>query len=249
MKLKTIITPAALVLALSIGAAPASAQGRGQRDQNGRTRTQTAGRAVQRQDRSATDARQYRNNGNAQRAQDNQYVAQNRGGQYGARDRGPRYDTRRYEAPRYDTRRYVAPGYGYGDYYPRRGLSGLVGSLGLGFNIGGVRVGLFAGRPFPYRYGYGVPAYRYNNYSIRVAPGVRYGGVSFLITPAEASVYIDGYYAGLASDFYGDRQPLPLTPGVHRVELQAEGYAPMVLDVDVMPGQVIPYEGSLRPLY
>jgi hypothetical protein len=222
MRFTTIIRPAALAVALSIGAAPAFAD---MRDQNGREKSRaTAGRAVQRQGRAAERGREY---GPAARYRDDRYVA------------------RDY---RYDQRRYIAPGYGYREAYRPRGWSGLIGSLGLGFNIGGVRVGIFAGRPLPYRYAYAVPAYRYR-YPIRVVPGVRYGGVSFLISPTDASVYVDGSFVGTAREFYGNEVPLPLTPGVHRIELRAPGFAPMVFDVDAMPGQVIPYQGSLRPLY
>ncbi len=216
MRLTTIIKPAALAVALTIGAAPAFAD---QRDQNGRAKSRpVVGRAVERQDR------------NARNGADRNY-------RYEQRGRVQRPVVRLYDPPRYQ---YRQP-YRYG------GFGGLVGSLGLRFNLGGVRVGIFAGRPFPYRYGYAVPAYRYR-YPIRVVPGVRYGGVSFLVAPTEAAVYVDGNYVGIARDFYGGEQPLPLAPGVHRVELQAQGYAPMVFDVDVLPGQVIPYEGSLRPL-
>ena len=58
---------------------------------------------------------------------------------------------------------------------------------------------------------------------------------------------MDGSYAGYAGDFDGTQQPLTLDPGTHRVEVQAPGYAPLVIDVQVQPGQVIPYRGDLQP--
>ncbi len=227
MKFTTIITPAALAVVLSIGAVPAFA---GQRNQNDRAKSRPAvGRAVERQDRNARGYDRARNERFAPRAREERYAA---------RDRDYRYVDRRYEVPRYAYRQPYRPG----------GVAGLVASLGLRFNVGGLRVGIFAGRPFPYRYGYAVPTYRYH-YPVRFARGVRYGGVSFLLSQTDASVYVDGYYLGVASEYCGGRPPLPLVPGVHRLELRSPGYAPLVFDVNVRPGLVIPYEGSMRPLY
>ena len=45
------------------------------------------------------------------------------------------------------------------------------------------------------------------------------------------------------------RQPLTLAAGRHSIELQAPGYEPVAFDVDVAPGQVIPYQGALPPGY
>jgi hypothetical protein len=72
------------------------------------------------------------------------------------------------------------------------------------------------------------------------------GGVSFDFTPSNAAVYIDGQYQGEVGQFTADSQPLSLSPGRHHVEIQATGYVPMAFDVDIIAGQVIPYQGSLR---
>jgi hypothetical protein len=74
-----------------------------------------------------------------------------------------------------------------------------------------------------------------------------YGGVSLEIWPSDAAVYVDGAYAGLVEDFDGTSQPLTLTAGTHRLEVQADGLAPLVFDVMVQPGQVIPYQGQMQP--
>jgi hypothetical protein len=73
------------------------------------------------------------------------------------------------------------------------------------------------------------------------------GGVSFEITPNTASVYVDGQYYGTVNDFGSTSQPLSMTPGRHHVELQAPGYAGTAFDVDIVAGQVIPYQGDLQP--
>ena len=81
-----------------------------------------------------------------------------------------------------------------------------------------------------------------------VTPGsTAYGGVALEITPSDADVFVDGEYAGRVEDFDGTTQPLTLTPGTHRIEVQAQGYEPMTVDVGIQAGQIIPYRGALRP--
>jgi hypothetical protein len=48
--------------------------------------------------------------------------------------------------------------------------------------------------------------------------------VRVLVTPKEAAVYVDGYYAGIVDDFNGVFQSLPLSPGPHDITLFLEGY-------------------------
>jgi len=50
-------------------------------------------------------------------------------------------------------------------------------------------------------------------------------------------------------DFSGAAQPLTLSAGMHRIELQAPGYDPLVFDVNVVPGLVTPYQGGMQPRY
>jgi len=74
----------------------------------------------------------------------------------------------------------------------------------------------------------------------------QYGGLSFQITPATAQVHVDGVYVGTVGQFSATTQPLTLTPGKHHLELRADGYQAMALDVNVAPGQVIPYQGTMQ---
>ena len=144
----------------------------------------------------------------------------------------PRYEPR--YAPRYSPRVYsrgYVPFWQVHNYYrpyvfrPR---------FSIGFNI-------FAGYPVPYTY-----AYPYA-YSVGRPAASYYGGVVLEIEPEDAAVYVDGAYAGVVGDFDGSRQPLTLTAGTHRIEVQEPDLAPLVFDVNVQPGQVIPYRGDLRP--
>jgi hypothetical protein len=48
--------------------------------------------------------------------------------------------------------------------------------------------------------------------------------VRVLVTPREAGVYVDGFYAGVVDDFDGFFQRLPLPPGGHEIVLYLQGY-------------------------
>ena len=160
--------------------------------------------------------------------------------QYDTRQAAPRqydsrqYDNRRYNARHYDNRRYDNHWYAYGAY----GYRPYVWRPGLYFGLG---ISIFAGQPYGFRFDYGwAPSYAYR---FPIRQGIGYGGMSFLIDPDEAAVYVDGQFIGIARDFNG--QPVPLAAGMHRIGLQAEGRDPVMFDVSVRPGQVIPYRGSL----
>jgi len=64
------------------------------------------------------------------------------------------------------------------------------------------------------------------------------GGIVFLVNPADASIYVDGAYAGRPLQFPPSR-PLRISAGQHRVELIAVGYATTRLDMSVLPGFVV----------
>jgi hypothetical protein len=130
--------------------------------------------------------------------------------------------------------RYYQPHYSYRPYYDFRPRI----SLGFGFYIG-----------FPVAYPSWYDPYYYRDPYPRlgyyVAPGVRYGGVSFDIQPSDADVFVDGEYVGTADDFSPYEAPLTLRAGSHRIQLEAPGCQPMIFDITVVPGQVIPYRGAL----
>ena len=148
-----------------------------------------------------------------------------RGGVY-APHYSPRYSPRVY-GPRSYYRPYV--------FRPR---------VSIGF-------GIFSGYPVPYtyRYPYPIEVYGYGApREVMITPGTSaYGGVALDITPNDADVWVDGEYAGKVQDFDGTEQPLTLTPGTHRIQVQAQGYEPMTVDVGIQAGQVVPYRGDLRP--
>ena len=55
------------------------------------------------------------------------------------------------------------------------------------------------------------------------------------VTPDEAAVYVDGFYAGIVDDFDGFFQSLPLPPGGHSIVLFLEGYRTVRHNVYLSP--------------
>jgi hypothetical protein len=72
------------------------------------------------------------------------------------------------------------------------------------------------------------------------------GGVSFEITPENAELFVDGARIGTVGQFTPQSQPLGLSAGRHRLEIRAPGYQPLNIDADIVSGQVIPYQGTMR---
>jgi hypothetical protein len=111
----------------------------------------------------------------------------------------------------------------------------------------------------PYDYGYGYPVYgmaepvpTYSGdgyYGSASAPAptntANYGGVSFDIQPADAAVFVDGKYIGTVAEFSPQQPPLSLTLGRHHVDLRAQGFQTLSFDLDVVAGQVTPYQGAM----
>ncbi len=152
-------------------------------------------------------------------------------------------DDRRHDEERRDYGR--SYGYRGGYYAPRAYYRPYVfrPRVSIGF-------GIFAGYPVPFSYRFAAPIIVYGYGAPRAPVYVTpeaYGGVALEIGPSDADVFVDGNYAGHVADFDGTTEPLTLVPGTHRIEVQAPGYAPLVFDVTVQPGQVIPYRGDLRP--
>jgi hypothetical protein len=97
--------------------------------------------------------------------------------------------------------------------------------------------------PYPYAYGY-LPPITGGIYAVP-PPNANYGGVRLDVSPREAAVYVDGYYAGIVDDFDGNWQRVALEPGVHRFEIVAPGHETLNFEVSVRPSQAIRYRGEL----
>ena len=103
---------------------------------------------------------------------------------------------------------YGRPYYGYSPYWYGFGL----GYLGVGYGYYGY-----------YGYPYGVYGYPpYGGYPYRYT--ATDSSMRLEVTPKEAEVYVDGYYAGVVDDFDGTFQRLRVPPGSHELTLYHDGY-------------------------
>jgi len=125
------------------------------------------------------------------------------------------------------TRMIIADG-GYGGYYP--------------WAYGGLGFGGY--------YGYYDPWWYDDPYQpVYVGGGYGYDGALRLkVKPREASVYVDGYFAGRVDDFDGVFQRLKIESGPHRVEVRLDGYDALTFDVRIDPDRTVTYTGELKKL-
>jgi PEGA domain-containing protein len=86
----------------------------------------------------------------------------------------------------------------------------------------------FWGPWYPGPYAYAYPSGVYAQASIRTE-----------ITPKDTQVYVDGYYAGRASDFDGVFQGLRVAPGGHNITFYLDGFRTVTQDVYVRPDSTL----------
>jgi PEGA domain len=92
----------------------------------------------------------------------------------------------------------------------------------------------------PY-YGYGYPYY-YGYYG-RPAADVRVD-----VTPKQAQVYVDGFFAGEARDFNGAFKRLHTLPGGHAITLYLDGYRTVTENVYVRPDSTFTMRDTMQKL-
>jgi hypothetical protein len=85
--------------------------------------------------------------------------------------------------------------------------------------------------PSPYRYGIAVDS-----------------AVRLEVTPREAEVFVDGYYAGIVDDFDGVFQRLRVAPGAHDITVFRDGYRTLVERVYLMPNATLRIKRTLDRL-
>jgi hypothetical protein len=78
-----------------------------------------------------------------------------------------------------------------------------------------------------------------------VAVQATMGGLSFQIAPQSAEVFIDGGFVGTVGQFTPQSQPLGVAAGHHQVEIRSQGFRTIAFDVNIVAGQVLPYQGTM----
>ena len=151
-------------------------------------------------------------------------------------------------------------------YYPGYVQPRLYGSFfylpGYSFNLG---VGFGSGHGYGYGYGYGHYPYGYSGYAYSSygayspygylgythSPSLADPYTGFLrlkVRPRDAQVYVDGYYVGIVDEFDGVFQRLRLEEGPHQIEIRHPAYLPLELEVLIVTGEKVTFEGELyRP--
>ena len=76
----------------------------------------------------------------------------------------------------------------------------------------------------------------------------RGGALKFQVTPENAEIFLDGYYAGIVDDFDGMFQRLHLPPGEHDIELYLSGYRSVRQKILVQPGATFRVRYTMEPL-
>jgi len=134
----------------------------------------------------------------------------------------------------------------YNNYYsyPRRSYPYGYGAFGLGY---------FYYDPYRWYPGAYSSSYSYSPY----AGSGYYGGpfssfdigeLRLQVSPRDAQVFVDGYYAGTVDDYDGAFQSLKLESGPYSIQIVAPGYDTLDFDVRINPGQKITYRGDLPRL-
>ena len=119
-------------------------------------------------------------------------------------------------------------------YYPRRGPLYGYGAFGPGYFYSS-----------PYGWYPGTSAYGGSFYYRQPLSSFDDGELRLDISPRDAQVYVDGYYAGTVDDFDGAFQSLKLESGPYHIEIVAPGYETMEFDVRITAGQKITYRSDL----
>ena len=115
---------------------------------------------------------------------------------------------------------HVGAGYGYGPY----------GHWGTGWGWP------YGGRYDPYAWG-----------GYTSTADIYTGFLRLKVRPREAEVYADGYFVGIVDDFDGFFQRIRLQEGPHTVDVRHPGYETLTLDVLIVPGEKVTFEGDLIP--
>jgi hypothetical protein len=67
-----------------------------------------------------------------------------------------------------------------------------------------------------------------------------------MVTPRNAKVYVDGYYAGIVDDFDGVFQRLHVPPGAHEITLYLDGYRTVTQKVYLTPDETYKFHYKME---
>ena len=120
------------------------------------------------------------------------------------------------------------------------------GSIGWGYG-GGYGWG-YPRLWYPFGYGpYWYGPYWYGSYGYRgdYEPG---GSVKFDVKPKQTEVFVDGYFAGTASEFGGMFDSLDIAPGNHSITLWYQGYRSVTQQIHLQVGRQLKLQYQMERL-
>ncbi len=85
-----------------------------------------------------------------------------------------------------------------------------------------------------------------DTYAAAAAEPEPIGNLRVDVQPMSAQIFVDGYFVGTVDDFYHTLAGLSLSPGAHRLEFRAPGYATLTVDVLIEANRTITYRGTLQ---
>ncbi len=88
----------------------------------------------------------------------------------------------------------------------------------------------------------------YHHYGYPLYYGGSGADVRVDVTPKQTEVYVDGYYAGEASDFNGVFKRLHTIPGGHAITLYLNGYRTVTDEVYVRPDSTFTMRDTMQKL-
>src|SRR5262245_20806250 len=97
------------------------------------------------------------------------------------------------------------------------------------------------------------PWYGFYPYPVGVFPPYGYtrfaeSALRLEVTPKDAQVYVDGYYAGIVDDFDGVFQRLHVAPGQHELALYFDGYRTVRQNLYLTPDQTFKVRYTMERL-
>src|SRR5262245_34511388 len=97
-------------------------------------------------------------------------------------------------------------------------------------------------------YPYGLFPFPYYPYSVYAYGLTLDSDVRMDVSPGNAQLFVDGYYAGAADTFDGPFQRLHVTPGGHVITVYLDGYRTLSRTIYLRPGAAVTFHDRLEPL-
>ena len=72
------------------------------------------------------------------------------------------------------------------------------------------------------------------------------GGLVLENVPANAQVFVDGYFVGMAEEFGPNGRAIELSAGAHTIELRAPGYDTLAFGVRIESNNILRYRGAMQ---